>query len=108
MANDGAHFTLDALLLHGRAGVSDLARGAGVAVKQLTPVQIAAIEGAQAVHDEPGQFEPGSVCCQYCGWRPEDRWDDSPEGFVREGSRWTCDECVARADNPVEQSHRAF
>jgi len=38
-------------------------------------------------------FEPGSICCAYCGWRPEDRWDDAPEGFMRdEHGEWVCGE----------------
>lgn len=38
-------------------------------------------------------FEPGDCVCGYCGWKPEDVWDDSPEGFKRIDGVWTCDHC---------------
>jgi hypothetical protein len=33
------------------------------------------------------------VRCQYCGWKAEDPWDESPEGFSIIDGECLCDEC---------------
>lgn len=52
-------------------------------------------------------FEPGCICCAGCGWRPDDQWDTSPEGFTfvaypspeyPNSGQWECDECREAAE----------
>lgn len=42
-------------------------------------------------------FEPGCIQCACCGWKPEDPWDDSPEGF-KFNDQWECGECQESAE----------
>ena len=39
-------------------------------------------------------FEPGSIKCADCGWKPEDRWDDCPDDFEKVDGQWFCSECL--------------
>lgn len=53
-----------------------------------------------------GMFEQGCIQCACCGWRPEDGWDDSPEGFdfVQYGDlggQWECDDCQEKSKEPA-------
>lgn len=40
-------------------------------------------------------FESGCIQCSQCGFKPDDAWDDSPEGFTyTQLVGWVCDECM--------------
>ena len=43
-----------------------------------------------------GMFEPGCIHCAYCGWKPDDPWDTSPDGFAYDdvNKEWACTECI--------------
>jgi hypothetical protein len=41
--------------------------------------------------DKLGHF--GGVQCAYCGWKAEDVWDDSPEGFLDSDGECVCEAC---------------
>lgn len=44
-----------------------------------------------------GMFEPGCIQCSECGWKPEDPWDDSPEGFTyTQLCGWLCEPCFTK------------
>jgi hypothetical protein len=60
-------------------------------------------------------FEPGCIRCAKCGQKPEDPWDDAPEGFeYNEG--WWCvehnergrleDAACDRDQRKFEEAHR--
>ena len=39
-------------------------------------------------------FEPGCIQCSECGHKPEDLWDDAPEGFTyTQFLGWLCEDC---------------
>ena len=42
-------------------------------------------------------FEPGCIQCSECGHKPEDPWDDAPEGFYWTFLLgWICKDCEDR------------
>lgn len=43
---------------------------------------------------EDYKFEPGSIQCCECGWKPEDPWNDSPDDFVKLDIKWYCNDCA--------------
>ena len=47
-------------------------------------------------------FEPGCIRCADCGFKPEDPWDDAPEGFDYETfEQWMCEACLTTALEPI-------
>lgn len=50
-----------------------------------------------------GMFEPGCIKCNCCGFKPDDPWDDCPDGFVFAEDRffppqgdWLCTDCFEK------------
>lgn len=49
-------------------------------------------------------FEPGKIVCQECRHKPEDPWDEAPEGFVSwQGlGEWYCEDCDLKLSDRVK------